>query len=452
MTELPPNSPEGEQGVLSCCLLDPNRIDECQAKFKAGPKVFYTVANRTIYEALCEMRSTLEIIEVATLISKLRDSNRLTDAGGIEYIAALPDKSPSAENIAYYIAMVWEKYQLALIVRSCQKAIRLAMECNSDSETLIGKLQNGFYDLHTSEADTSDGKACATGLADDLERRNQLFKAGKHSGIITGFKHLDGLTDGLQLRELSIVAARPSIGKTALGISVLDYVCLTDSVPCLFITMEMSRDALMRRLFCAHSSVPMNAAKFGEFTDSQWKSYTNFSASILPKHPIFIHDGVKGMNIDQVSAVVRRFSRMHGIKLVIGDYIQRVKAVGRHEKRTYEVGEVSTALKALADDTNTAQLWLCRVNRESEKNKKDPKAPDSPPKLSHLSDSGQIEYDADLIGLLHRDKFGSKPNEATLAVAKQRDGELGMVHLNFSGTYCRFENPTQQTPTNYDTD
>jgi len=443
---LPPNSPEAERGVIGCCLLDPNCIDDCQAKFKPGSIVFYDLRYRKIYEAMCELHAKNEPVDAITLQVNLKAKNLFEEVGGFAMFAACEGEVPSAANLPYYTEIVYEKYQLARLVRTCTKAIETVYNSpEAEASTTIGKIQNGFFELYPDDTDSSDGSACALGLVEDLEKRHQLHSEGKHSGLITGLQGFDHYTDGLQFGEFSVIAARPSVGKTAIGLSILNRVCLQDSVPTLFITLEMSRDALMRRLCSAHCSIPMGSIRHGEFTPEQHTQFASFAGNTLRHRPIYIHDGVKGMNIEQVSAVVRRHVRKHGVKLVIGDYLQRVKSIGKHEKRTYEVGEVSGTLKALADETKTAQLWLCRVNREPEGNKKNPNS-SSPPKMHHLSDSGQIEYDSDLIALLHRDKFGNEPNKATLYVAKQRDGELGLVDLEFVGKFCRFENPPIQLP------
>lgn len=445
---LPPHSPEAEQGVLGCCLLAPLEcIDDCQTRFTGAGAEFYDLRHRKIYEVLSAMHKAGEAIDVITMQARLKNENILEEVGGIAYLSALPDTVPSSANLSFYLDIVVEKYRMRKLVRTCVETVEQVYACEGDAQTLIGKVQNTFYDLHTDPQDTADGKQCATALVDDLQRRFDQHHSGNRSGLVTGFHHFDALTDGLQFGELTIIAARPSIGKTAIGLNILRRVCLMDEIPAAFVTLEMGKAALMRRALSDWASIPMNALRDGSFTEEQFGAFGAFT-TLVKERPLHIIDGVKGMNIEQVSASLRRLVRKHGIKLAVLDYLQRVKPSVRNEKRTYEVGEVSSTLKALADQLKIALLVLCRVNRESEKEKtNNPDKPAKAPKLSDLSDSGQIEYDGDTVCLLHRQRKGPFQNEADLGIAKQRDGELGVVHLSFNGQFCRFENPSISAPT-----
>jgi replicative DNA helicase len=250
--------------------------------------------------------------------------------------------------------------------------------------------------------------------------------------VSTGFSRLDYLLDGIQYGEQTIVGARPSMGKTALGVNILMHACFVNRVPTMFVSLEMSVPALMRRMCSAWCNVSMSELRKGSYSDETFKKFTVFRA-FTAKAPMWITDGVRGLGISELCAIVRRRVRKHGIKLVVIDYLQKIRPGKREEKKTYEIGAVSSDLKALAESTGVAMITLAQLNRESEKDK------GRPPRVSDLGDSKQIEQDADTVALIHR-KRDDQTGAAQLIIAKQRDGELGVVNLRFNGTYCRFEN------------
>jgi replicative DNA helicase len=272
-------------------------------------------------------------------------------------------------------------------------------------------------------------------LIDDLEWRSNLN--GARSGLSTGFVELDNMLDGLQLGEMVVIGARPSIGKTAIGINIIHRVAVVEKIPSLFISLEMSSKALMRRVLSSSHDISMSSIRRGRFTEGEFKSVAKHNNTHLERQ-MFIIEAISGLDINRLCASARGLVRRHGIKLIVVDYLQKVKPSRSLEKRTYEVAEVSGALKALAVATNTAVVALAQLNRESEKSKS------GIPHMSDLGDSGQIERDADVVALLHRDK-NDPTGKTTLIVAKQRDGETGMVDLKFNGPFARFENPEYNT-------
>lgn len=271
-------------------------------------------------------------------------------------------------------------------------------------------------------------------LVDDLERRYALN--GKHSGIVTGFTELDRLLDGLQFSELTIVGARPSQGKSALGLAIADRAAIVDKLPTLFVTLEMSVPALMRRLLAANKSIPLASIKQGQLSEAQYTIASGFM-TLLQQCPLHFLDHVSGVKMDQLAVEIRTQHRRHGIRLVIVDYLQKIKASEANEKRCYEVASISQQLKALAVQTNSAVLCMAQLNREPEKEK------NRQPRLSDLADSSQIERDADSVLLLQLDK---ETGNAKLWIAKNRDGEIGCAELYLNGRYVRYENRSPLPP------
>ncbi len=432
---VPPHSVEAEQGVLGCILSEQTCFDDCQARLKAGSRVFYDVRNREIYEAMGQLRAQGKAIDVITLQSHLRDKDLLESAGGLSYLAALPDTIPSPANLPYYLDILLEKYRLRRLVATCAKVVTEAQACERDVDGLLARVQAACNELDDDDERQLDSKGCAEVMLNDLERR--LALKGKRSGLCTGFAGLDSLTDGLQFGEQTVIGARPSAGKTALACNIVERVCLRDGIPTAFISLEMSPAALMKRMLSSWASIPMRAIKSGVLTEKELDQVHNFTRLVV-SGPLFIEDGVGGMNANQVVGAVRRLCRKHGVKLVVIDYLQKIKPVTRHEKRTYEVGEVSGMLKALAVQTGVALVTIAQLNREPSKDKQ------RAPQVSDLADSSQIERDADTVALLHRPDRAESPTK--LIIAKQRDGECGVVELVFDGVCCRFENSPQDTP------
>jgi replicative DNA helicase len=238
------------------------------------------------------------------------------------------------------------------------------------------------------------------------------------------------MTDGFQLGELAILAARPSIGKTAMAIAIAEAATIRGKVPTLFVSLEMSDESIVRRLVANVGSVPMQDIRTGEMTEGSFKSMGMASAKISSS-PLHFVSGSSASSIASLTAIIRRSVRKWGIKLVLIDYLQKIHGSKSAEKKTYEIAEVSGKLKAIAVDTKTAIVALAQLNRENEKDK------GRPPKLTDIGESGQIERDADLVMLLNRDR--TQPSgEAVIAIAKQRDGECGLVKLWYDGQFCRF--------------
>jgi replicative DNA helicase len=286
-----------------------------------------------------------------------------------------------------------------------------------------------------SASSIGDSKTVVREFIADAEAR--FARKGQLSGITSGLSKFDRMTDGIQRGEMTIVAARPSIGKTAIGMCIVDAACIRGDVPTLVVTAEMYRSALMRRLIAVHARVPMQSLRTGDLSERDFKAMTDGGGRI-GKAPLHFFDAVVDPSVDRVVAEIRRAVRKYGIQLVLVDYLQKLQASASHEKRTYEVAEVSGKLRACAVSTGVAMVVLAQLNRESEKEK------GRAPRLSDLADSGQIERDADTVALLSRDR-NVKHGDAMLLVAKQRDGETGGVPLLFEGEFCRFSDAPADT-------
>lgn len=431
-----PVSHKDEFAVIGCCLA--GGLDTATEAVESLPIESLT------HSAV--QRSFLVIEDLATAgkeinsVSFFRAWERKYGGTPPNDILASVDTVPSAANLPMHVSEIIELWRKRRIIETCHAIWTSAQSPQVKVDELIESLEKAFAQDETRTHDTLDAKECCGRLIDDLQRRYDL--GGKLSGIPTGFIDLDKKTDGLQYGEQTIVGARPSIGKTALGIGIAMNASFKHKIPTLFVSLEMSVAALMRRACSAWSEIGMSDLRRGSYTAEQFQKFTTFQG-FAKQQPLYITDAVAGLGIGQLCAIVRRRVRKHGIKLVIIDYLQKIRAAERNEKRTYEVGEVSSTLRALAVSTGAAFLTLAQLNRESEKDKP------RPPRLSDLGDSKQIEQDADTVILIHRDRKRGD-GEAMLIIPKQRDGETGAVTLEFNGPFCRFENRSREHE--YDTD
>lgn len=436
---LPPNSTKAEEGVLGCCLLDPKTsIPSCIQQLD-GPESFYDLKLRTIYDAFVELHQAGSHIDIITLQQKLKDKNLLEKVGGLAYLSELHDKTPSAANLDHYLEIVKTKHTLRQLQTLCVNTAARVHTTN-DAEDLVFSFQAEVNRLLRTKARSEiEARQCAVRYTNDMQTRIDL--QGAPSGILTGLCDYDRITDGLQLGEQAIVGARPSQGKTALGLSILHHACILNGVPSLFITFEMSVEAIMRRLAAIHTRTGMRALRTGQLRQEDLAKMPEF-VSRFRSYPLTIVDYLNGAGANTVAATIERAAQ-DGVKLVIIDYLQKIKAPTRNEKRTYEIGEVSGILKSAAERNRVAMLTLAQLNREPDKGGKNGQA--RFPRVSDLADSGQIERDADVVGLLHRENRDMPT--AMLIVAKNRDGECGIVNLHFNGIYCHFTNgTTNQTP------
>ena len=421
--KLPPNEPEMERGIIGCILQKPEIADECIARFKSGGEVFFDLKNREAYLILIGMRQAGEPIDITTALRSIRD---------VVYLTACEAAAPSPANFSFYADRVSESFMLRKTMAACSEAAASVYDNQESAETVIAAIETKLQSIREIRStDVVVSGRTATGLlTNHLEERFNL--QGAKSGLVTGLTDFDNLTDGLQAGEQTIIGARPSQGKTALATTIIRKVCLIDKNPTLVITLEMSIHALCRRMLANHCQFPLGDLRAGRFSEADMEKFARFNL-LMANSPIFFMDAISGTDSARICSNIRRMVKSEGIKLVVIDYLQKIQSVGKHEKRTYEVAQVSGALMAAAKDTGCSLLTLAQLNRESEKDK-------SPrlPRISDLADSGQIERDADTIGLLHRNRAENDGCDALLIVAKQRDGDIGSCEMAFAGRFSRF--------------
>ena len=449
LDRLPPHSPEAEMGVLGCALLDPNQcIGECIEKLKDdGKMAFYDLRHQTIYETLSAMFDAKHPIDLITVQQHLKDRQLLDQVGGIAYLSQLQDAVPSAANLSYYLDIVREKHLLRKLITTCSGVVGKVYDYEGNVEELLDEVEKEVLRVNESRAQGGN-LPIKTLVGKAVEKiQNYFDRKGALDGLATGFMDLDKMTDGLHGKEMIVIAARPSMGKTSLAMNIAEHVALELNLPVGVFSLEMGAESLIMRMMCSLARVNMRNIRDGFMAETDFPKLTS-AAGRLSRAPLFIDD-TAGLSILQLRARARRMSQQHGIKLFVIDYLQLLNSTARRsqENRQQEIADISSGIKALAKELDVPVIVLSQLNRELEKDKS------RKPRLSDLRESGSIEQDADLVGLLYKPDAGDDEDgnavesdgvPVNLLIAKQRNGPTGDVHMTFLKPYTRFESATNR--------
>ena len=445
---LPPHSPEAEQGVLGCVLLSPNDcMGECIEKFKGGPEVFYDLRHQTIFTTLAEMYDAREAIDIITLQQRLKDKQLLEEIGGLAYLSTLPDTVPSAANLSYYLDIVQEKYLLRRMIHICTGIVGRVYDYEGEVDALMDEVERDIF--HISEARVQTSTNTIKQLVNHAITTIENFHArqGQLSGVATGFTDLDKMTSGLHPGEMIVIAARPSLGKTSLAMNIAEHAAVDQQLPVGVFSLEMTAESLVLRTLCSRARVNLRNIRDGFLAEADFVKLTD-AAGLLSRSPLFIDD-TSGLSILQLRAKARRLQQQYGVKLFVIDYLQLLHSTARRvDNRQQEIADISSGIKALAKELRVPIIVLSQLNRDFERDKS------RKPNLADLRESGAIEQDADLVGLLYRadpedptkrresddDALSQDTVPINLLVAKQRNGPTGDIHLVFQRSFTRFEN------------
>ena len=416
---------DDEFGLIGACLT--GSIDTCSDAFAdVKSEWIETDSLRDTYETIRSLVSQNRTPAIQELGKEWKKLNGNQPIPFEDWNRAM-EVCPSPANLPSYAKGIIEAAYRRQLRAAGDRLIRESAVTTLQPDQIVSNAEAGLS-IELSRETLSTSKQVGGSFIDQMQER--FSRKGALSGVTSGFFHLDKMTDGLQYREMAIIAARPSIGKTAIAIAIAEAAAVRAKVPTLFISLEMSKEAIFRRSVASIGSVSMQNLKSGNLTEGDMRSMSTATGKISAA-PLWFLDGSSSQSIASITANVRRAVRKHGVKLVIVDYLQKIKAADKAEKRTYEVAEVSGKLKDIAVQTGVAMLCLAQLNRENEKDK------GRQPRLTDLAESGQIERDADLVMLLDRDRREAR-GEASIVIAKQRDGECGIVKLHYNGEFCRF--------------
>jgi replicative DNA helicase len=439
-----PQAPDAEQGVLSSILLAPREVGGLCAEKEIQSTHFHIPAHGTIYAVLLEMYDANKPIDVITLTQVLRDRHLLDQIGGPAFVSDLFTFLPTAANAKYYLEIVEEKHTLREIIRICTEYASRSYDEQEDVAGLLDAVETKIFEV-AKERYKDKTVSMKEQVMVAIHAIEELYSnRGGLTGFSTGFAALDKMTDGLHRAEMVIIAARPSMGKTALAMNIAEHVAIEQKMAVAVFSLEMSAQQLVQRLLCSRARVNLEQVRNGFLAERDFPALTA-AASKLAESKIFIDD-TAGLSILELRAKARRLKSQHNIEAIFIDYLQLLRSTSRRaqDNRQLEIAEISSGLKALAKELNIPIVVLAQLNRNPEGRTGDAKGR---PRLSDLRESGSIEQDADVVGLLVREEYYADSDEekkeaegkATLIIAKQRNGPVGDVHLTFLKQFTRFE-------------
>jgi replicative DNA helicase len=444
-----PQSPDAEQGVLSSFLLAPREIGGLCAEKQIKAEHFHLPAHAQIYATLLELWDANKPIDFITLTQVLRDRNQLDQVGGAAFITQLFTFLPTAANAGYYVEILEEKFTLREIIKVCTEYAARSYDEQNDVPSLLNDVEAKIFAIaqdrfKEKSASMKDQVMQAIHAIEELYDRR-----GAITGLPTGFAELDKMTDGLHKAEMIVIAARPSMGKTALAMNIAEHVALEAKLPVAVFSLEMSTSQLVQRLLCSRARVNLGSIRNGFLSERDFPALTSAAAK-LAESKIFIDD-TPGLSILELRAKSRRLKSQHDIQAIFIDYLQLLRSTSKRaqDNRQLEIAEISSGLKGLAKELNIPILVLAQLNRNPESRSGESKGR---PRLSDLRESGSIEQDADVVGLLVREEYYADSDEekkesegkATLILAKQRNGPVGDVPLTFLKEFTRFENRARE--------
>ncbi len=433
--KLPPQNLEAERACLGSMLLDKEAIEIAIDTLTEGD--FYSDQHRIIFRTLIELYSRSTPVDIVTLSDYLRGSGDLDRAGGVGYISSLLDETPTSANVEYYAKIVEQKSLLRKLIRASSNAISLCYNTERDAFEIVDEAEKLIFDV-TERKGVRGYFPISEVIKDSITAIEKLFHRGdNYTGIPSGFKELDDLTSGFQNSEFIVIAARPSVGKTAFALNIAQNVAIQQRLKVAVFSLEMSKEALMQRMLCSEARIDSQRLRKGLLRTEEWGPLTT-AAGKLSEAVIFI-DETPGISDIQLRAKARRIQSRHGLDLVIVDYLQLMSSIRKKEGRTQEISEISRSLKGLARELGIPVMALSQLSRAVETRGRDKR-----PILSDLRESGAIEQDADVVIFLYRDELynphSDKEGIAEVIIQKQRNGPTGTIELKFFKEFTRFEN------------
>ena len=430
-----PHDADAEQAVLSSILMDKDAAAEAFELLKTDD--FYSPENREVFRAALQLYTKGDPIDVVTVKNQLEENGVFAEIGGVETLANIAAAVGSSVNGKSYAKIVEEKSVLRRLIKLSGELSEISYKGADDINVILDKAEKGIFDVMQNR--NTDSFASIMDVAyNTFSNIEKIYNSNeKITGISTGFTDFDAKTAGLQKSDLILIAARPSMGKTAFVLNVAQYAAVRDHVPVAIFSLEMSKEQLVNRMLCAEALVDAQKVRTGELNSDDWSKLVE-SMGVLSEAPIYIDD-TPGITAMEIRAKCRRLKIEKGLGLVVIDYLQLMSGSGRSDSRQQEISEISRSLKAIAREIEAPVIALSQLSRACEARS------DHRPMLSDLRESGAIEQDADLVAFLYRDEYyfpekTEKKNQAELIIAKQRNGPTGTVNLTWLGQYTKFAN------------
>jgi len=444
LAKLPPQNLEAEQSLLGCILIDKDAIIKVADMLRAED--FYQDKHRLIYEAIIDLYSKREPVDLLTLANRLQEKEQLEQVGGRSYLVSLSNVVPTASHVTNYAEIVHKKSTLRQLIKSATEITEMGFDQDEDVSSILDRAEQKLFAV--SQGQQKEIFVPITSILNDtFERIDDIHKdKGKLRGIPTGFTDLDSLLAGLQKSDLLILAARPSVGKTTFALDIARNVAVKNKTPVGIFSLEMSKEQLVDRMLCAEANVDLWKMRTGRLSDREEDDdfpRIGHAIGILSEAPVFIDD-FAGANIMEIRTKARRLQMEHNLGLIVIDYLQLMEGRVRTDNRVQEISEISRGLKQIAKELNVPILALSQLNRSVE-NRTPPI-----PKLADLRESGSIEQDADIVMFIYREAVYKKDleldrrNLAEIHIAKHRNGPTGLVKLFFDEQKVSFKNLDKQ--------
>ncbi|HVC21233.1 MAG TPA: replicative DNA helicase [Vicinamibacterales bacterium] len=429
-----PHNLEAERSVLGAVLIHNEAFNAAAEVIDA--RDFYRDAHRRIFDKMVLLSERGQAIDLVTLKEELGRTGELEEVGGPAYITALVDGVPRSTNVEHYARIIKEKSTLRNLIASANRILASAYEAEDDPDVILDKAEHEIFSI--AEDRVREGFVSMRTLAEGSFETIEKLHANRElvTGVPTGFTDLDGMTSGLQPSDLVIIAARPSMGKTALVLNIAQHVGISTDRTVAIFSLEMSKEQLFLRMLTGEARIDAHRLRGGFLGERDWGKLAS-AISTLSDARIFIDDA-PGVGVLEMRAKCRRLMAEHDLHLVIVDYIQLMQGRGRFENRTLELASISRSLKGLAKELNVPIVVLSQLSRAPESRS------DHRPQLSDLRESGALEQDADVVIFIYRaeqyEADGESQGTAELIIGKQRNGPTGTVRLAFLKEYTRFEN------------
>lgn len=429
----PPHNIEAEQAVLGAIFLEPEAISSASEILMAED--FYRASHQQIFRTMLTLADKGEPIDLVTTTTALSNSQQLDDVGGVSYLSDLANTVPTAANIIYYCRIVEEKSILRRLIRTATDIVTDSYSKEDDVEEVLNESERRILEV-SNRKNASSFKNIKDVLMEVYDNLDQLHKnSGDVTGIASGFRDLDRITSGFQRNDLIIVAARPSVGKTAFALNIAQNVAIKTEENVAIFSLEMGAEQLVSRMLCAEGNIDSQRLRTGALEEEDWGRLSMAMGS-LSNAGIFIDD-TPGIRVSEIRSKCRRLKQEHGLGMIVIDYLQLIQgSANSKENRQQEVSEISRSLKGLARELNVPLIALSQLSRGVEARQ------DKRPMMSDLRESGSIEQDADIVGFLYRDDYydqeSEKQNIIEIIIAKQRNGPVGTVELAFVKEYNKF--------------
>lgn len=429
-----PNSPEAEQSVIGCMIMDKEAA--ILASEALSREDFYQQQYGIVFETITELYNGDQPIDVVTLQESLRRKDVPPQISSPEFIGEMVASVPTSANVKYYVNIVKEKSMLRQLIKVNEEIANQCYLGREPLEDIMADTEKKIFHLlqDRSSTDYVPIKQLVIAALEKIERLSKT--SGDVTGIATGFTDLDYRMSGLQPSDLILIAARPSMGKTAFALNIAQYVAFHSNLCTAIFSLEMSKEQLVNRLFALESRVEAQLLRSGDLKDSDWEKLIE-SAGVVGRSKLIIDD-TPSISISELRSKCRKYKLEHDLQLVIIDYLQLMSGSGKTDSRQQEISDISRSLKSLARELNVPVIALSQLSRQVEQR------PDHRPMLSDLRESGAIEQDADIVMFIYRDDYYNKDTEdkniAEIIIAKQRNGPIGTVNLVWLPQYTKFVN------------